>query len=101
VFVCGAFRAASTAASSYGYPLRKERSLHKRIGAQCVQQFCSVDKVARVLGEAVQDEKQEVNILVGSLLLDRGVVRPEPSLKLAQVDDARQQASEMSAKIWQ
>lgn len=48
---------------------------------------------------AILDE-QEVDIFITAILLDRGVVLPEPSLKLAQPNDACEQASEVSTEIW-
>jgi hypothetical protein len=77
----------------------KQFSLHEGIRPQCVQELSIVDVVAGVLGEKEEYVKQQINVLVAAMLLDCGVVFPVPALKLAKVDDARKQASELSAEI--
>jgi hypothetical protein len=88
-----------TPQQGYGGALGLQFSLHEGIRPQCVQELSIVDVVAGVLGEKEEYVKQQINVLVAAMLLDCGVVFPVPALKLAKVDDARKQASELSAEI--
>jgi hypothetical protein len=66
-----------------------------------MQQFRRVNVTTGVLGKPVQDEVQQLDVLVASVLFDGSGVIPGPTIEPVKRDDTFEEAGKMPTKIWQ
>lgn len=71
--------------------------LHEGIGSQCIQKPRGVDMPARVLGEPMKDEVEQLDVFVAPVLLDGPGIVPGPAIKVVERDDAIEETGKLSA----